>query len=81
MWQANKLGIIALVTGLLAVGAAYWKLQAAGEPELAQKVAFTGVCAVLFLVGLGTYLAARSGMSAMEADFEPEGEDDEDAEN
>lgn len=75
MWQANKLGIIALVTGLLAVGAAYWKLQMAGEPELAEKVAFTGVCAVLFLVGLGTYLAARSGMSAMEDDFEADEEE------
>ena len=72
MWQANKLGIIALVTGLLAVGAAYWKLQAAGEPELAEKVAFTGICAVLFLVGLGTYLAARAGVAAMEDATEAE---------
>ncbi|MBE6417342.1 MAG: hypothetical protein E7033_02625 [Akkermansiaceae bacterium] len=81
MWQANKLGIIALVTGLLAVRVAYWKLQAAGQPEMAEKVAFTGVCAVLFLVGLGTYLAARSGMSAMAEDVEPDAEEDKDTKN
>lgn len=61
MWQANKWGIIALVAGLFAVGAAYFKLQAAGQPELADKVGATGVCAVLFIVGLATYLAARPG--------------------
>lgn len=61
MWQANKWGILALVAGLFAVGAAYFKLQAAGETDLANKVGATGVCAVLFIVGLVTYLMARQG--------------------
>ncbi len=64
MWQANKWGIIALLAGLFAVGAAYFKLHAAGNADLANKVGATGVCAVLFIVGLATYLVARKGMSA-----------------
>ncbi len=63
MWQANKWGIIALLAGLFAVGAAYFKLHAAGNVDLANKVGATGVCAVLFIVGLATYLAARKGMA------------------
>lgn len=59
MWQANKWGIIALLAGLFAVGAAYFKLHAAGNADLANKVGATGVCAVLFIVGLATFVSAR----------------------
>lgn len=61
MWQANKWGILALLAGLFAVGAAYFKLLAAGKPDMADKVGATGLCAVLFIVGLATYLSARQG--------------------
>lgn len=73
MWQANKWGIIALLAGLFAVGAAYFKLHAAGNVDLANKVGATGVCAVLFIVGLATYLAARKGMA--EADDAADNDD------
>ena len=59
MWQANKWGIIALLAGLFAVGAAYFKLHAAGNADLANKVGATGVCAVLFIVAFATFLTAR----------------------
>lgn len=61
MWQANKWGIIALAVGLAAVGVAYWYFQSTGDADTADKVGSTGLCAVLFLVGLGSYLSARSG--------------------
>ncbi len=79
MWQANKLGIVALLAGLFAVGAAYFKLHAAGNADLANKVGATGVCAVLFIVGLASYLSARKGIDAADAaavdDEEAEGEE------
>lgn len=79
MWQANKLGIVALLAGLFAVGAAYFKLHAAGNADLANKVGATGVCAVLFIVGLASYLSARKGIHAADAaaadDEEAEGEE------
>lgn len=78
MWQANKWGIIALLAGLFAVGAAYFKLHAAGNADLANKVGATGVCAVLFFVGLATYLVARKDMAAADdaADNEVDDETD-----
>ena len=60
MWQANKWGIIALAIGLAAVGAGYWYFQSIGDMDTANKVGSTGMCAVLFIVGLGSYLSARS---------------------
>ena len=79
MLQANKWGIIALLAGLFAVGAAYFKLHAAGNADLADKVGATGVCAVLFIVGLATYLAARKGMAA--ADDAADNDDADDADD
>ena len=78
MWQANKWGIIALLAGLFAVGAAYFKLHAAGKADLADKVGATGVCAVLFIVGLATLLMARHDAARLEdeADHEAEGDDE-----
>ena len=72
MWQANKWGIIALLAGLFAVGAAYFKLHAAGNADLANKVGATGVCAVLFIVGLASYLTARNGGTDNAPDTEDE---------
>lgn len=71
MWQANKWGIIALLAGLFAVGAAYFKLHAAGNTDLANKVGATGVCAVLFIVAFATFLTARQD-SAVGAEQEPD---------
>ena len=75
MWQANKWGIIALLAGLFAVGAAYFKLHAAGNADLANKVGATGVCAVLFIVAFATFLTARHDIGA---DSAPEADDDAD---
>lgn len=61
MWQANKWGIIALAVGLAAVGAVYWYFHSIGDTDTADKVGSTGLCAVLFIVGLGSYLSARNG--------------------
>ena len=77
MWQANKWGIIALVIGMAIVGALYFWFQSQGDADMANKVGCTGICAVLFLVGLGSFLSARKGMNALKA----EEEDQEDAEN
>ncbi len=79
MWQANKWGIIALLAGLFAVGAAYFKLHAAGKADLADKVGATGVCAVLFIVGLATLLMARQDVARMEDDIDHEAEGDDES--
>ena len=79
MWQANKWGIIALLAGLFAVGAAYFKLHAAGKADLADKVGATGVCAVLFIVGLATLLMARQDVARMEDDTDHEAEGDDES--
>ena len=79
MWQANKWGIIALLAGLFAVGSAYFKLHAAGKADLADKVGATGVCAVLFIVGLATLLMARQDVARMEDDTDHEAEGDDES--
>ena len=41
------------------------RFQSQGDADTANKVGCTGVCAVLFLVGLGSFLSARKGMNAL----------------
>lgn len=60
-WQANKWGILALVAGLLALGAAYVALAQQGDEDSAKKVLSTGICVLLFVVALATWLSARQG--------------------
>lgn len=72
MWQANKWGIIALVCGLACVGALYCWFQSQGNTDMADKVGCTGICAVLFIVGLGSYLGARKGMNALNEEDDSE---------
>lgn len=58
MWQANKISIIILVIGLAALGGAYWYLAPQDE-LLAQRVLYTGICALLFVVALANWLSVR----------------------
>lgn len=68
-----------MLAGLFAVGAAYFKLHAAGDADLANKVGATGVCAVLFIVGLASYLTARKTEDiGMDDDSSPDAEADAD---
>ncbi|MBQ3526289.1 MAG: hypothetical protein Q4A24_10200 [Akkermansia sp.] len=39
---------------------------------MADKVGCTGICAVLFIVGLGSYLGARKGMNALNEEDDSE---------
>lgn len=60
-WQANKWGVIALALGLLVLGAAYVFLARQGDEDAAKKTLGTGICALLFVVALATWLSARKG--------------------
>ena len=61
MWQANKTGIISLTLGLLILGALYLWLK--GQDELlAQQVIAVGFCALLFSIGLCTWLSVRKDL-------------------
>lgn len=58
MWQANKWGIIALVLGLaIVLGISFYVEKDA--PMLAEQVRAVGICAVLFLVSMATWLSVR----------------------
>lgn len=58
MWQANKLSIIILATGFAALGGVYWYL-APQDKLLAERVLYTGICALLFIVALANWLSLR----------------------
>lgn len=58
MWNANKKGIIALAIGFALLGAAY-ALLAEQDKLLAQQTLAVGICALLFVVALWTWLSAR----------------------
>jgi hypothetical protein len=58
MWQANKISIIILLIGFAALGGAYWYL-APQDKVVAERVLYTGICALLFVVGLANWLSLR----------------------
>lgn len=58
MWKHNKVGIIALLTGMALLGAVYTYLHPQ-DAVLADRVASAGFCALLFTVGLASFLTAR----------------------
>ena len=58
MWQANKVAIIGLLAGLAVLGGAYWD-RAPQDKLLAERVLYTGICALLFVVALANYLSVR----------------------
>ena len=58
MWRANKWGIIALLTG----GAVLFGFDLYLRPrdkQLADQVLTVGVCSLLFVVALASWLSAR----------------------
>lgn len=59
MWQANKIGIIALALGFAVLGVVFWLLHET-EPLLARQIVAGGFCLLLFTVALATWLSARS---------------------
>ena len=65
MWQANKIGIIALVSGLVLLGAVYALLQEKNEQQ-AQQILASGLCALLFAVATGTWLAVRRDLAKLQ---------------
>ena len=58
MWQANKISIIILLIGFALLGGAYWYL-APQDKLLAERVLYTGICGLLFVVALANYLSVR----------------------
>lgn len=65
MWQANKIGITALILGFAVLAAAYAYLKPEDE-LLAQQVVAVGVCVLLFAVGLGTWISVRRDLKRRE---------------
>lgn len=60
-WKANKWGVIALVVGLAGLGVAYVALVRQGDEDAAKKMLSSGICLLLFIVALATWLSARKG--------------------
>ncbi len=58
MWKHNKVGIMVLLGGLAALGGVYAWL-APQDKQLAEQVVSAGVCALLFAVGLASFLSVR----------------------
>ena len=58
MWQANKVSIIILIIGLAILGGVYWYL-APQDKLVAERVLYTGICALLFVVALANWLSLR----------------------
>ena len=58
MWQANKISIIILAVGFAALGGAYW-YQAPQDKLLAERVLYTGISALLFVVAVANWLSLR----------------------
>ncbi len=58
MWQANKISIIILLIGFAALGGTYLYL-APQDKQLAERVLYTGICALLFVVALANWLSVR----------------------
>ena len=58
MWQSNKISIIILALGFAALGGAYWYL-APQDKLLAERVLYTGICALLFVVAVVNWLSLR----------------------
>lgn len=58
MWKHNKVGILSLlIGGALLFGAyAYYLPQ---DEILAERILGTGMCILLFVVGLGSFLSVR----------------------
>lgn len=57
MWQANKTAILLLMVGMAALGGLYSYL-AQGDELLARKVLSSGICMLLLLLGLFSWLTA-----------------------
>ena len=55
MWQANN---IILLIGFAMLGGAYWYL-APQDKLVAERVLYTGICGLLFVVALANYLSVR----------------------
>ncbi len=58
MWQANKVSIIILIIGIAILGGVYWYL-APQDKLVAERVLYTGICALLFVVALANWLSLR----------------------
>ena len=58
MWQTNKVSIIILIIGLAILGGVYWYL-APQDKLVAERVLYTGICALLFVVALANWLSLR----------------------
>ena len=61
MWRANKPFILMLLAGLLLLGLIYLWLSPQ-DPLLADRVCSTGLCVLLFVVGLLCYLSVRRNL-------------------
>ncbi len=59
-WQANKWGVIALVAGG-AVLASLYAYYAPTDKVLAERILSTGICFLLFVVALGSFLSTKKG--------------------
>ena len=75
MWQANKVGIVALIVGLLLLGGVFVWLRERDE-ALAQQVLALGFCALLFAVAMGTWISVRRELIRCRKEAEAQEEQD-----
>ena len=62
MWKANKIGILTLLIGLVALGGAHLYLLGI-DAQLAKQVLSVGICLLLFSVATGIWLSVRRELS------------------
>ncbi len=60
MWNANKHCLILFAIGALLLAALHLFLMGQ-DPELADKITYTGFCLLLFACGLVSWVLARKG--------------------
>ncbi len=58
MWRANKRGIIALLVGMALLLGLHFALRGY-DVQLARQLLAVGVCALLFVVGLLSWLSVK----------------------
>ena len=73
MWHANKKGIMTLIVGLALLLGVHFALRE-HDVQLARQVLALGVCILLFVVGLASWLSVKAPQDNAPQD---EGEDEE----
>lgn len=74
MWQANKTGILILLSGLLLLGGVWFYLLDI-DTLLAEQVLSAGICVLLFVVAFGSWWSVRRDLRRHREDSSGEAQD------